>query len=231
MSNLKEMQAQLAMMAAAIAAMQPEEETSTPAPAKKPRGKATKAPKEETPQAPLPTANPDKLYKLREEAAQGGAEYQGKTQRYADGIAAMLKDLAKSRGETALFNAGFAYWGEIPLSGEIPERLIPYAKAINEEKKAGQAMAKSRGHTNPSEWWKQIRAKGMRPSEGGRNVKAIDEVLKPELEKLYKRAWQNQSELGKEYRPLFEGLAALLKANGVVLATLHKKADTRFKKK
>ena len=80
--------------------------------------------------------------------------------------------------------------------------------------------------------FKRMREKAMRPNDtGGRNVRAIDEVLKPDLEKLYQRAWQNQSDLGKEYRPLFEGLAALLKSNGVILATLHKKAEKKTPKK
>lgn len=229
MSNLKEMQAQLAAMQAAIAAMVPEEPTTTTTTtARKPRGKPK--PKEEVQQAPLPTEGKTPLYVLREECVDQSVKAGGKTQRYADGIADMLRELNKTLKSPV--NVDLTFWGEIPLAGEVPEHMIPIVKAINAEKRAGMSAAKSRGHKNPTEWWKQVRAKGLRPTDGAdRKVKAINDVLKPELEKLYKRAWQNQSELGKQYRPLFDGLAALLKANGVILATLHKKADTRFKTK
>lgn len=229
MSNIKEMQAQLAMMAAAIAAMAPEE-VATTAPVKTPRGKAKPTAKEEAQQAPLPTESKTPLHVLREECVDQSIKAGGKTQRYADGIAEMLRELNKTLKNPV--NVDLTFWGEIPLAGEVPEHMIPIVKAINAEKRSGMAAAKSRGHKNPTQWWKQVREKAYRPTDGGdRKVRTIDDVLKPELEKLYKRAWQNQSELGKQYRPLFDGLAALLKDNGVILATLHKKADTRFKTK
>lgn len=204
-------------------------ETETPkAPAKTPRGKAK--PKEEVQQAPLPTESKTPLHVLREECVDQSIKAGGKTQRYADGIAEMLRELNKTLKNPV--NVDLTFWGEIPLAGEVPEHMIPIVKAINAEKRSGMAAAKSRKHKNPTEWWKQVRAKGLRPTDGAdRKVKPINDVLKPELEKLYKRAWQNQSELGKQYRPLFDGLATLLKTNGVNLATLHKKADTRFKTK
>lgn len=241
MSNLKEMQAQLAAMQAAIAAMVPEETTTT-APAKAKRVKAAKPQ-----QAPLPTKAPAEpsllegldmiapkegrpLYIIRHEYAANTETNENLKTEYVDGIAAMLLALSVKLGDKV--NTDFKYWGEIPLNGEIAEHLIPYAKAIKVEQKLQLELNKGKSYSNPSMPFKRMREKAMRPTgNGGRNVRAIDEVLKPDLEKLYQRAWQNQSDLGKEYRPLFEGLAALLKSNGVILATLHKKAERKTPKK
>ncbi len=241
MSNLKEMQAQLAAMTAAIAAMVPEETTTTTT-ARKAKGKAAK-----TQRAPLPTKAPADpsllegldmiapkegraLYIIRHEYAENTETNENLKKEYVDGIAAMLLALSVKLGDKV--NTDFKYWGEIPLNGEIAEHLIPYAKAIKVEQKAQLELNKDKGYCNPSMPFKRMREKAMRPNDsGGRNVRAIDEVLKPDLEKLYQRAWQNQSDLGKEYRPLFEGLAALLKSNGVILATLHKKAEKKTPKK
>ena len=218
-----------------------EEATTTTTP-RKPRGKAAKPQ-----QAPLPTKAPAEpsllegldmiapkegrpLYIIRHEYAANTETNENLKKEYVDGIAAVLLALSVKLGDKV--NTEFKYWGEIPLNGEIAEHLIPYAKAIKVEQKAQLELNKDKGYSNPSMPFKRMREKAMRPNDsGGRNVRAIDEVLKPDLEKLYQRAWQNQSDLGKEYRPLFEGLAALLKSNGVILATLHKKAEKKTPKK
>jgi hypothetical protein len=217
------------------------EETTATTPAK---GKRVKAKPQ---QAPLPTKAPAEpsllegldmvapkdgrpLYIIRHEYAANTETNENLKTEYVQGIASMLLALSVKLGDKV--NTDFKYWGEIPLNGEIAEHLIPYAKAIKVEQKAQLELNKDKGYSNPSMPFKRMREKAMRPNDtGGRNVRAIDEVLKPDLEKLYQRAWQNQSDLGKEYRPLFEGLAALLKSNGVILATLHKKAEKKTPKK
>jgi hypothetical protein len=167
---------------------------------------------------------------LREECIDDSVQAQGKTRRYAEGIRMMLVDLAEERGETNLFNDGFEFWGEIPLSGEIAERLLPYAKAINVEKRVGQRRAEERGHKNKSTWWAQVRAIGERPKgKGEREVKAISEVFKPTLEALYKRAWRDQAEFATiEDRQAFKALAdTLANVYKVRLATLQHKAEVK----
>jgi hypothetical protein len=248
MSNSQDMATLVAnAVAAAMAAMQSapvaatEEATTTTTP-RKPRKKEAKPQ-----QAPLPTKAPTgpslmegldmiapkegrALYIIRHEYAANTETNENLKTEYVQGVASMLLALSVKLGDKV--NTDFQYWGEIPLSGEIAEHLIPYAKAIKVEQKAQLELNKGKSYSNPSMPFKRMREKAMRPNgSGNRNIRAIDAVLKPDLEKLYQRAWQNQSDLGKEYRPLFEGLAALLKSNGVILATLHKKAEKKTPKK